>query len=151
MESNEFLPVKGTPTLVLTDENGTIKHVLDLTNLVTSAGKTYFAQRVLNLTPATISQIAIGTGTSPTTPATTSMSNEVGTRINVQSQTVGGAGNNEITVTGSFGQNNPVSNTNISEVGLFSSSGALLARATFTPFTKLTTDFLTCIWKIRIG
>lgn len=145
--------IKVTGSVVIKNEvTGEILYTS--TNMVVNGGKFLIANRIAGLQSISLRAIGIGTGDAPTTPSTTSLTTPVGTRVPIQTITVG-TQEPTITCVGYILQNNPnvIGTTTIKELGLFTSTtgGILFARMVIgSGIPKLNTDVLSVRWNIRI-
>lgn len=150
----ETTNVKGTVSLMLVREDGSVKYQATVPNLIVNAGKAYIAGRLLGDPAAAGYWMAIGTGSTGALANQTILSAEVA-RVSTSSVTQGGTNNNELTFSATFGPGTPATAQNIVEAGIFMSATAnttpMLNRATFNSVAKDTTDTLVINWTVIIN
>lgn len=137
--------IVGILQITLFDENGTIKDERSLSNLITTAGKTMIASRIVSdSTIAKVSHMAVGAGTTAANVSDTSLQTELG-RSALTSQTSSGA---VATCSAVFGPG--VATGTITEAGILNapSGGVLLNRSVFAAVNKAAADTLTISWTI---
>ena len=135
----------GDLRLVLTDENGNVKVDRTEKNIITTAGKSYIASRLVSDSAALkVSHMAIGSGSAAAVIGDTTLGTELG-RVALTTQTSTGA---VATCTATF--NPGVGTGAIAEAGIFNaaSSGTLLNRSVFSVVNKAAADTLTISWTI---
>ena len=131
-------------------EDGTIKDVREIPNLVVTAGKGVIADRMKG-TPAKAAMTHMAVGTSSTTPAAgdTTLGAEVaGSRTALTSTTVSGS---VITYVCSFPAGTGTGA--LVEAGIFNaaSSGDMLCRTTYSVVNKGASDSMTITWTVTIN
>lgn len=147
----ENIKATGLVSFVLKDEFGNVKSQQDR-NLVVNSGLAFIAQRMAGTTPAAMSHMSIGTGTTAAAAAQTGLVTEV-SRKSLTSTTVvtTTASNDSVQYVASFG---PGEGTGaLTEAGLFnaSSGGSMLARVVYPVINKGALDSLTITWKVTIA
>lgn len=156
---SESLTIKGHISAKLYESDGTLVQKIEQPNLVTKAGKNYFARRILDNNIPRIRQIAIGRGTTPASLEDTSLVDQTAI-VNFTNTSV--EQNNTIYLFTGFPEGTGLGD--IWEVGLFTepSSGSslfdpedlnlLLCRSVFNaPFNKTSTQYLNVIWRLQIA
>lgn len=129
--------------------NGVLIQAVETPNMIVTVGKQFILDRLINNTLPVMSRMAIGTGTDAPVSSDTTLQVEVarvGTAIPVRN-------NLTLTYTGIFNAG-PTNGTGmISEAGIFNaaSSGAMLARTSFTPIEKTDEDTLAISWHITLS
>lgn len=141
------LSVKGDVIIVKTDKLGN-KEETRVKNLVVSVGKTYIASRMASNTSLVMSQMAVGTSSTPPLAGDTTLATELA-RVNLQ-VTGGTPSSNTVTYTANF--NPGVGTGNITEAGVFSTapSGNMLCRTTFPNIWKQAGDTITITWVVSL-
>jgi len=145
----EQFKLSGHIKFELKDENGKIKEIREIKNVVVTVGKEYLAAW---LTAATQSDyfmqyIALGTGTNAASAADTALQIELPTRV-------AGTLSNSTNVWQNQASFGPGVNTGaITEAGIFSVSvaGTMLARQVFAVVNKASGDTLTVTWQITLA
>ena len=148
----ESVPLVGTVEFTVYDSNGNHVRTIKDNNLVTTAGKNYFAKKIIgsaDVLGSSADILAVGDDDSTAAAVTdTELNNEVA-RVSIDS--VSASGN-----TGQFTTSLPVgvATGTIAEAGLFTSDTTpiLLSHIILsTPFTKASGEFVSVNWRIRIG
>jgi hypothetical protein len=134
--------------------DGTVKQEQNVNNLVVDTGKNFIAASMLKTTsnsPAAMTHMAIGTGSTAAAAGDTALGSEVGTRVVFSP--AASSSSNVVTYIGTFLPNNPASSTGIYEAGIFnaSSGGTMLCRTTFSVVNKDPADTLAITWTITIN
>lgn len=147
---NESLKVKGTLTLVLTDENGNVKNHFH-ENLVVSAGLAHIASRIKDNTSGTSYNIAIGTGTTATAVGQTALTTESARGASTVTLVTTTYSNDSVQYVTTFAAG--VGTAAITEAGIFNaaSGGTMLCRTVFPVINKGSLDTLTITWKLVIA
>jgi len=149
----DTIKLRGSIELQLMDLSGNIVETRKQHNVVVTAGRSWVLQQICSsniVTSQSISQLAVGTGTS-NAPATSdsSLQSET-TRVAIGTFSTAGLTANPPSwqAQASFATNQ--ANTTLGEVGLFNSSaaGTLLARATFSTVNKTTSNTLSISYTI---
>ena len=145
MQTLEKIAPKGEVTLTLTKADGSVESQT-VRNLVVQTGINYLASAILASQTPAFGYMAVGSsGTNPTL-GDTALGAEI-TRI-VFSNTTNT--NGVVAITTIYGPG--VGTGTISEAGIFNaaSAGVMLARTTFTPYTKGALDTITINWTITV-
>jgi len=150
----EDMSAVGRLTIQVVAPDGTIKQEQNVKNLVVDTGKTFIAASMLKTTsnsPAAMTHMAIGTGSTAAAAGDTALGAEVGTRVAFSPAASNAS--NVVTYVGTFLPNNPASSTGIYEAGIFnaSSGGTMLCRTTFSVVNKDPADTLAITWTITIN
>lgn len=145
---NEYAKTKGEVTLALHDEFGRLK-CTHTRNLLVAVGKAFITSLMIGTTPAVMSHMAVGSGTTEAVVGDTTLQTELGRVVltsGVQVTTTTTSDAVEYTATFPAG----VGTGSLTEAGLFNaaSGGTLLARTVFGVITKGALDSLTVTWKI---
>ena len=149
-ETSEVLKITGALTVTLFDKNGNVKDKRDAKNLVVSAGKTFIASSMTKTTtnsPAAMTHMAIGTGT--TTPAVgqTTLTTEAG-RVTLASGT---ASSNQVTYTATFPAGTGTGAITEAAILNASTGGTMLCRTTFPVVNKAAGDSIAVTWVVTIS
>jgi hypothetical protein len=138
------------------DQEGQLKQVQDVPNLVVTAGKNFIAQRMKDAATGVMTHMSIGDGSSgspgtATAPAVgnTTLGNEKA-RVALASTSVSG---NAVTYSATFAAGTPSTAAAIVEAGLFNaaSAGTMLCRTTFAVVNKGTNDTMTITWTVTVS
>jgi hypothetical protein len=143
---HDGLKITGAVEITLFDKNGDVKDTRSIKNLVVTTGKTFIAARMVG-TPAVMSHLAIGEGTTAAAVGNTTLGTEVG-RVALASATSSGA---VVTYTATFGAGTGTGA--ITEAGILSSSsgGTLLCRSVFPVVNKGADDGMSITWTVTIS
>lgn len=153
---NSGLTMVGRLTIELFDQDGKLKQVQDVPNLVVTTGKNFIASRMKDASADVMSHMAIGDGSaaSPgtaTAPAAgdTALGNEKA-RVALTATSVSA---NAVTYTATFAAGTPAAAAAVVEAGLFSASsaGTMLCRTTFAVVNKGTNDTMTVTWTVTVS
>ena len=139
----------GRVAVELRGPDGELKDSRQVDNLVVTAGKNHIADQ-LSSSPggSAMSHMAVGTGTGSPAAGDTAL----GTEIDRNALTSRTDATNVVTYVGNWAAGD-ATNSAIAEAGIFnaSSSGTMLARATFTAINKGASDTLTITWTVTVG
>ena len=129
--------------------DGNVKDSRHVENLVVTAGKNHIADQ-LSSSPggSAMSHMAVGTGSTSPAAGDTAL----GTEIDRNALTSRTDSTNVVTYVGDWAAGD-ATNSAIAEAGIFnaSSSGTMLARATFTAINKGASDTLKITWTVTVG
>jgi hypothetical protein len=144
---HDTIKMTGDLKIVLTDENGQIKHEQEVKNLVVTVGKNFIASRMKDTTDTAMSHMAIGSGTTAAAVGDTALGNELG-RVSLTSTTVT---TNNVAYVATFPAGTGTGA--VTEAGLFnaSSSGTLLCRTVFSVINKGAADTLGITWTVTVN
>jgi hypothetical protein len=149
---NDSIKAKGTLQLTLIDENGNIKQQ-DEHNLVVNTGLAYIASRIKDATAATMTHMAVGTGSSIASAADTALGTALGARVGLDSTTLvtTNATNDSVQYVATFAAG--VSTGAITEAGIFNALtvGTMLCRTVFAVINKGSLDTLVITWKVTVA
>ncbi len=145
---NEDLKVTGELKIVVTDENGQVKEEHTVPNLVVTSGRNFIASRMVGTTPAVMSHMAVGSGTTAPALAQTALVTQLGSRVTLSTSS---ASANVVTYIATFaaGQGTGA----VTEAGVFNAAtaGTMLCRTTFPVVNKGNNDTLAITWSITIN
>jgi hypothetical protein len=146
----DSIKMTGDLKIVLKDENGQIKHEQEVKNLVVTVGKNFIASSMAKTTtnsPAAMTHMAIGSGTTAAANGDTTLGTELG-RVSLTSTTVT---NNNVAYVATFPAGTGTGA--VTEAGLFnaSSSGTLLCRTVFSVINKGAADTLGITWTVTVN
>lgn len=144
---HDTLKMTGDLKIVLTDENGQIKHEQEIKNLVVTTGKNFIASRMKDATATAMSHMAIGTGTTAAAVGDTTLGTEVG-RVALTSTTVT---TNNVAYVATFPAGTGTGA--ITEAGILNaaSAGTLLCRTVFSVINKGAADTLGITWTVSVN
>jgi hypothetical protein len=139
----------GLVTIVQTNAEGKIVKEFQVPNLVVTAGKSHIAAKIAATTnsPAAMTHMAIGTGTSTPGASDTALGTQTG-RVSLSGSVVS---TNTITYTASFPAG--TGDGAITEAGVFnaSSGGTMLCRTTFPVVNKASGDTIAITWVVTVS
>ena len=144
---HDTIKMTGDLKIVLTDENGQIKHEQEIKNLVVTTGKNFIASRMKDTTEDAMSHMAIGSGTTAANVADTALETSLG-RVSLTSTTVT---NNNVAYVATFPAGTGTGA--VTEAGLFnaSSGGDMLCRTVFSVINKGAADTLGITWTVTVN
>lgn len=147
MQAKETLQMIGRLKIEVFGEDGNLKQVADVPNLVVTAGKNFIASRMTAATAGVMSHMAVGT--SGTTPAAgdTALGAQVA-RVALTSGTTSGA---IATYVASFPAGTGTGA--LQEAGIFNdpTTGTMLCRTTFSVINKGASDSMTITWTVTVS
>ena len=139
----------GRLTIEIFSSSGLLKEKVNVPNLVVTTGRNYIASRMTGATPAVMSRMAVGTGTTEPVIANTTLETEL-TRVALDSQSTTA---NVSTYIATYAAG--VATGAITEAGIFNASGAglgtLLCRTVFGVVTKAVDDIMVITWNVTIS
>lgn len=138
----DFITMHGHVKLELFDEDGNLKEVREVDNLILTAGRNMIADRLL-ASPSLGVPTHMGVGTSGTAPAAGDTTITGETRVALTSKT---RNTNVVTFVGDWGAGSATGA--LQETGLWdaASSGNLVGRATYSTINKGASDTLKVTW-----
>lgn len=151
MNSKERLGLSGRLTIVLKGADGKVKEQRDVKNLVVNTGLAYITSRMLGASPAVMSHMALGAGTTAASAGDTDLQSLLGSRKALDSSTQSGANDESIVYVTTF---DPGEATGaVTEAGIFNaaSSGTMLCRTVFPVVNKQAGDTLQITWTVTLS
>jgi hypothetical protein len=146
---NENVKPTGLVTITQTNSEGKIVKEFQVPNLVVTAGKNHIAAKIAATTnsPASMTHMAIGTGTSTPGASDTALGTQTG-RVSLSGSVVS---TNTITYTATFPAG--TGDGAITEAGVFnaSSGGTMLCRTTFPVVNKASGDTIAITWVVTVS
>jgi hypothetical protein len=144
---HDTIKMTGDLKIVLTDENGQIKHEQEVKNLVVTTGKNFIASRMKDTTDDAMSHMAIGAGTTAANVADTALESSLG-RVSLTSTTVT---NNNVAYVATFPAGTGTGA--VTEAGLFNdgTAGDMLCRTVFSVINKGAADTLGITWTVTVN
>jgi hypothetical protein len=145
----EELKATGLVKIVHTNAAGELVKEFNVPNLVVTSGKNHIAAKIAATTnsPAAMTHMAIGTGTSTPGASDTALGTQTG-RVSLSGSTVS---TNTITYTATFPAG--TGDGAITEAGVFnaSSGGTMLCRTTFPVVNKASGDTIAITWVVTVS
>lgn len=151
MNSKEQLGLTGLLRIVLKDEHGRVKEDLVVRNLVVNTGLGYITGRMLGTTPAVMSHMALGEGTTAAAAGDTSLESQLGSRNTFDSAVQTGPDDEVVRYIATF---DPGEATGaVTEAGIFNaaSAGVMLCRTVFPVVNKQAGDTLQITWTVTLS
>ena len=146
---NETLKATGKVFVTVTGANGEVKQQFEVPNLVVTTGKNHIAAKIAATTnsPAAMTHMAIGTGSTAPAAGDTTLGTETG-RVSLSGPVVS---TNTITYTATFPAG--TGSGAITEAGIFNAStaGTMLCRTTFPTVTKQAGDSIAVSWVVTVS
>lgn len=152
--NNDTIKVTGALQVLVKNDLTGEQQVYDFKNLVVTAGKVFIAASMLKTTtnsPAAMTHMAIGTGTTAEVVGDTSLGAQAGNRSTFS--TAASATSNVVTYVAAFPSGAGTITGAITEAGIFNAAtaGTMLCRTTFAPINKTVNDSITITWNITIA
>jgi hypothetical protein len=147
MQAKETLEMIGRLKIEVFGDDGKLKQVADIPNLVVTAGKGFIASRMTAASASVMSHMAVGTGTTSPVAGDTTLETELA-RVALTSGTTAGA---VATYVASFPAGTGTGA--LTEAGIFNagSSGTMLCRTTFSVINKGASDSMTITWTVTVS
>ena len=147
-ESAKF---KGVVDIVLTDENGNIKHQETVENLIVTGGLAHIASRMIGAGQAVMSHVGVGTGTTAAAAGQTTLEAETARSLSTLSHTSTTYLDDTVQHSATFPAGRGTGP--LTEAGIFNAStgGTMLNRTVFSVVNKAASDTLTVTWRIKIA
>jgi hypothetical protein len=146
------LTLKGELSIKKYNKDDKLIQEINVPNLIVTTGRQYIARKIVGYVGSNSNTMShMGIGSSSTTPlaANTSLNNQVGSRVSLDSSTVSSS---VVTYSATFG---PVSEFvgSIVEAGIFNAStdGTMLCHTTFPVVNKSSSETIVITWNISVG
>jgi hypothetical protein len=141
---NDTVNVKGELSIVLTGPDGQVKDTRTVKNLIVNTGLAFIASRMVGTSPAVMSHMAVGSGTTAAAGGNTALETELGRAV----LTGGTATANAVEYTATFAAG--VGTGAVTEAGILNNTtgGTLLCRTVFAVVNKAAADTLAVTWTI---
>jgi hypothetical protein len=143
---HEALKVTGNVAITVFNVDGSIKDKREIKNLVVTTGKDFIAARMVG-TPAEMSHMAIGSGSTAAANGNTALGSELG-RVALASDSASGP---VVTYTASFPAGTGTGA--VTEAGVFNAgaAGTMLCRTVFAVVNKGADDAMSITWEITVS
>ena len=152
MQNSDPNGLRGEVSIQVFRKDGSLKEDVLIKNLVVNVGLSWISSRMLDNTSQVVSHMGVGTSSTATAAAQTTLIAEAGTRAAISAATcvTTNVANDAVQYVATFDANNPVGLTAITEAGLFNAStgGSMIARTVFPVINKDVDDSLAITWKI---
>ena len=144
---NDKLKLRGDVSIVLKNDDGSVKDSRTIKNLVVNDGLNFIVSRMKDTTQGAMSHMAVGSSTTAAAAGQTDLVSVLGSREALDSTAVS---TNTITYVSSFEAGEGTGA--VTEAGIFnaSSSGDMLCRTVFSVVNKQATDSMTITWTITL-
>ena len=144
---NDKLKLRGDVSIVLKNDDGSVKDSRTIKNLVVNDGLNYIVSRMKDTTQGAMSHMAVGSSTTAAAAGQTDLVSVLGSREALDSTAVS---TNTITYVSSFEAGEGTGA--VTEAGIFnaSSGGDMLCRTVFSVVNKQATDSMTITWTITL-
>lgn len=148
----DSLKAKGRVAVVLKDKNGQVKETRDIDNLVVTDGLQYIVSRMKNTTPAAMSHMQIGTGTTNPDPTDSDIETAFGSKESASSSIA--SDGLSITYAATFGAHSGQTTPEITEAAITNNgtdaTGDMLCRVEFPVVSKGPSDSISISWQISL-
>lgn len=150
MNTNDLINMKGELQITKKNEvTGAIEQIT-VPNLVVTAGKEFIAASMLKTTsnsPAAMTHMGIGTGTTAAAAGDTALGTPSGTRQTISGSVTGAV----VTYSATFAAG--VGTGAITEAGIFNAStgGTMLCRTVFSAVNKGANDSIAITWNVTVS
>lgn len=143
------LKLVGNVDIVLYDSHGFIKAIRTIPNLVTTAGKTHIASRMVGTSSGVMSHMWVGTSSTAASVSDTDLITPCASGRLALTSSIPTA--NVIAYLATF--NAGIATATITEAGIFNanSAGTMLCRTVFSAIGKGASDVLTISWSVTIS
>ena len=144
---NDTLKLRGDVSIKLYDKNGKIKDQREITNLVVNSGLAFICSRMAGTSPAVMTHMGVGSGTTSAAAGQTALVSQLGSREALDSTN---ASANTIVFVCSLEAGDGTGA--VSESGIFNaaSSGTMLARVVFPVVNKQADDTMSITHTITL-
>ena len=144
---NDKLKLRGDVSIVLKNDDGSVKDSRTIKNLVVNDGLNFIVSRMKDTTQGAMSHMAVGSSTTAAAAGQTDLVSALGSREALDSTTVS---TNTVTYVSSFEAGEGTGA--VTEAGIFnaSSGGDMLCRTVFSVVNKQATDSMTITWTITL-
>lgn len=145
---NDDLKLRGDVAIVLKDKDGNVKDSRKIHNLVVNAGLTFICARMAGTSPAVMSHMALGSGSTSAAAGQTDLVSILGSREALDSAS---ASSNTITYVSSFEAGEATGA--VVEAGIFNaaSGSTMLCRTVFAVVNKQADDTMSVTWAITLS
>ena len=144
---NDTLKLRGDVSIKLYDKDGKIKDQREITNLVVNSGLAFICSRMAGTSPAVMTHMGVGSGTTSAAAGQTALVSQLGSREALDSTN---ASANTIVFVCSLEAGDGTGA--VSESGIFNaaSSGTMLARVVFPVVNKQADDTMSITHSITL-
>lgn len=147
----DCLKLKGTVHILLTDENGNVKHEDTIENMIVATGLAHIASRMLGVAQAVMGWIAIGTGATAEAVGQTALVTEIARVASTPTNVTTTQTNDTVQHVATFAAGTGTGALTEAAILNAASVGTMLNRVTFAVVNKSANDTLTVTWKVKIA
>ena len=144
---NDTLKLRGDVSIKLYDKNGKIKDQREITNLVVNSGLAFICSRMAGTSPAVMTHMGVGSGTTSAAAGQTALVSQLGSREALDSTN---ASANTIVFVCSLEAGDGTGAVSESAIFNAASSGTMLARVTFPVVNKQADDTMSITHTITL-
>ena len=144
---NDTLKLRGDVSIKLYDKDGKIKDQREITNLVVSSGLAFICSRMAGTSPAVMTHIGVGSGTTSAAAGQTALVSQLGSREALDSTN---ASANTIVFVCSLEAGDGTGAVTESAIFNAASSGTMLARVVFPVVNKQADDTMSITHTITL-
>ena len=144
---NDNLKLRGDVSIKLYDKDGNVKDSREITNLVVTSGLTFICSRMAGTSPAVMSFMGVGSGTTSPAAGQTALVSQLGSREALDSTN---ASANTIVFVCSLEAGEGTGAVSESAIFNAASSGTMLARVTFPVVNKQASDTMSITHTITL-
>lgn len=144
-EIKDAIKIRGDVKVELFAPDGALKETREIHNLVVDTGLAFIISRMAGTSKAVMSYMALGAGTTAAAGGQTDLISVLGSRVALDSSTIGGSGK-QITYVATFGAG--AGTGAVTEAGVFNaaSAGDMLCRVVFPVVNKQSADSMVITW-----
>jgi len=144
---NDTLKLRGDVSIKLYDKNGKIKDQREITNLVVNSGLAFICSRMAGTSPAVMTHMGVGSGTTSAAAGQTALVSQLGSREALDSTN---ASANTIVFVCSLEAGDGTGAVSESAIFNAASSGTMLARVVFPVVNKQADDTMSITHTITL-
>ena len=144
---NDTLKLRGDVSIKLYDKNGKIKDQREITNLVVNSGLAFICSRMAGTSPAVMTHMGVGSGTTSAAAGQTALVSQLGSREALDSTN---ASANTIVFVCSLEAGDGTGAVSESAIFNAASSGTMLARVVFPVINKQADDTMSITHRITL-
>ena len=151
MNPNDTTTAKGSLGIKLIGPDGEVKEETNHDNLVVNTGLAYFISRAVSVTAATMSHMALGSGTTAPAAGDTALQTQLGSRVTLDSTSITGTDNENVVYAATFGAGDGTGA--VTEAGIFNAEtgGDMLCRTVFPVVNKQADDTMVITWTVTLS
>jgi hypothetical protein len=147
MQAQDTLKMHGRLKIEVRDEQGQVKEVKEIPNLVVTTGKDFIASRMKDTTNGAMSHMAVGTDDTPAAVGQTGLAVELA-RVALTSTSVTGS---TVTYIAAFPPGTGTGGLVEAAILNASTAGIMLCRTTFSVINKGARDSMSITWTVTVS